>query len=350
MSKLDGGELKRDYCAGLLSIQDVAKKHGIAKTTLIDMAKKYGWERKKKPSKTPTKNSDQNKNGRTVEPKASRSEKRTRSEQENSDTDLSIDPDDYGITLQQAWFAHWFVITKSRVEAYRRAGYRCEGKNAYFGASQVYRNIKVSKAIRDLEVKASKRYQADLDELVDQLVSIINADPRELSHFRRVNCRHCWGENFFYQWIDINEYDIADAKATAENKPKPQYGGVGFVENADPNPDCPRCNGEGVGETFFADVRDLQGHALQYFAGVKESKFGIEILTEDKKAARAQLLQLLTFRRTEKLHQLEIERRQLEIDQLRKELNQAGKREGLEGDYQLQALTPDEPTPDNPIL
>lgn len=197
MSKLDGGELKRDYCAGLLSIQDVAKKHGIAKTTLIDMAKKYGWERKKKPSKTPTKKTDQNKNGRTVEPKASRSEKRMRSDQENSDTDLSIDPDDYGITLQQAWFAHWFVITKSRVEAYRRAGYRCEGKNAYFGASQVYRNIKVAKAIRDLEAKASKRYQADLDELVDQLVSIINADPRELSHFRRVNCRHCWGENFF---------------------------------------------------------------------------------------------------------------------------------------------------------
>lgn len=116
-----------------------------------------------------------------------------------------------------------------------------------------------------------------------------------------------------------------------------------FVENADPNLDCPRCNGEGVGETFFADVRDLQGHALQYFAEVKESKFGIEILTEDKKAARAQLLHLLTFRRTEKLQQLEIERRQLEIDQLRKELNQAGKREGLEGDYQLQALTPDEP-------
>ncbi|MBE0152965.1 terminase small subunit [Serratia fonticola] len=311
MSKLDGGELKRDYCAGLLSIQDVAKKHGIAKTTLIDMAKKYGWERKKKPSKTPTKKTDQNKNGRTVEPKASRSEKRTRSGQENSDTDLSIDPDDYGITLQQAWFAHWFVITKSRVEAYKRAGYRCEGKNAYFGASQVYRNIKVSKAIRDLEAKASKRYQADLDDLIDQLVAIINADPRELSHFRRVNCRHCWGENFFYQWIDINEYDTADAKATAENKPKPQYGGVGFVENADPNPDCPRCNGEGVGETFFADVRDLQGHALQYFVGVKESKFGIEILTEDKKAARAQLLQLLTFRRAEKLQQLQIENQRL---------------------------------------
>ncbi|WP_228723058.1 hypothetical protein [Limnobaculum xujianqingii] len=44
------------------------------------------------------------------------------------------------------------------------------------------------------------------------------------------------------------------------------------------------------------------------------------------------------------------EKTELEIEQLRKELNQSDKPGGLEDDYQLQALTPDEPTPDSPIL
>lgn len=66
---MDMEALKSDYCAGVLSIQKVADKHGVSKSTLIDWAKKYGWIRKKRskknPSKIPSKKSDQNSNGRT---------------------------------------------------------------------------------------------------------------------------------------------------------------------------------------------------------------------------------------------------------------------------------------------
>lgn len=61
MSRPDEISLKSDYCAGVLSIQKVAVKHNIAKSTLIDMAKKNQWVREK----NPTKKSDQNENGRT---------------------------------------------------------------------------------------------------------------------------------------------------------------------------------------------------------------------------------------------------------------------------------------------
>jgi uncharacterized protein YjcR len=57
---MDMEELKRDYCAGVLSIQKVANKHGVHKSTLSDWAKKYGWKRAEKPSKK----SVQNENGR----------------------------------------------------------------------------------------------------------------------------------------------------------------------------------------------------------------------------------------------------------------------------------------------
>ncbi|WP_318843281.1 helix-turn-helix domain-containing protein [Pectobacterium quasiaquaticum] len=53
MAKPDMESIKRDYCAGELSIQKVADKHGVAKSTLIDMAKKSKWVRQKKPTKSP---------------------------------------------------------------------------------------------------------------------------------------------------------------------------------------------------------------------------------------------------------------------------------------------------------
>lgn len=58
----DGEAIRRDYCAGVLSLQKVAHKHGIAKTTLIDMANKHHWARQK----TPTNTADRPANGRVV--------------------------------------------------------------------------------------------------------------------------------------------------------------------------------------------------------------------------------------------------------------------------------------------
>jgi hypothetical protein len=218
------------------------------------------------------------------------------SNEENSsedDFDLAFDPDEFGLSDQQALFVYWYVKTKNRVEAYRKAGYKCEGNTAYAAASRMYRNVKVSKAIRELSNRFRERYTADLDEIVDQLVAITRADPNALTQYRRVNCRHCWGENNLYQWRDIQEYDRAAAKAMKDGRSEPEYGGLGFVTNADPNPDCPRCNGEGEGELLMGDTRDLDANEHAYFLGVKQTKNGIEAVTESKQAARAMLVKII---------------------------------------------------------
>jgi uncharacterized protein YjcR len=72
---MDMEALKSDYCAGVLSIQKVADKHGVSKSTLMDWAKKYGWERQKNPSKK----SVQNSNGRTDGRGNGRTEKQPKS-------------------------------------------------------------------------------------------------------------------------------------------------------------------------------------------------------------------------------------------------------------------------------
>lgn len=91
---MDMEALKSDYCAGVLSIQKVADKHGVSKSTLIDWAKKYGWVRKKRgkknPSKIPSKKSDQNSNGRT-DGRTKKNAGKTSSDKDYDDDDVADD-------------------------------------------------------------------------------------------------------------------------------------------------------------------------------------------------------------------------------------------------------------------
>lgn len=183
---------------------------------------------------------------------------------------------------------------KKPTEAYRLAGYEGKGATANSNASRMFRNARVYRAISYFRNQYQKRYTADLDLLVSQLMAIVQADPNQLAQFRRVNCRYCWGENHLYQWRDIEEFDKAAEKASKDGKPAPEYGGLGFVDNAIPNHDCPKCCGEGRGEIHIADTTLLDGDARLLYAGAKYGKFGVEILMEDKSAARRELLKYLT--------------------------------------------------------
>ncbi|KLE93086.1 terminase small subunit [Klebsiella aerogenes] len=232
-------------------------------------------------------------------------------------------PGDFGLSDQQMIFAQHVVDGKTRVDAYRLAGYSGTGNAAYVTASQLLRNPKVSRYVHHLRNERQKRYAAELDDVIGQLTAIINADPNEISQYRRVNCRYCWGNDHKYQWRDIAEQLSAERKAESDGVAPPDTsGGIGFVDNADPNPECPRCNGEGVGEPFFADTRDLEGDARYLLQGVKLGKFGIEILTADKDSARKELARLILLRSTsERQAQLDIERLELQNEKLKREID-----------------------------
>lgn len=238
--------------------------------------------------------------------------------------EFSFCPDEFGISDQQAKFAMLVAQGKKPTEAYRLAGYEGQGATANSNASRMLRNARVFRAISYFRNQYQKRYTADLDLLVSQLMAIVLADPNQLAQFRRVNCRYCWGENHLYQWRDIAEFDKAAAQASRDGKPEPEYGGLGFVDNAIPNPDCPKCCGEGTGQLYMADTTLLDGDARQLYAGAKFGKFGVEILLEDKAAARRELLRLLSaggdLCADKRLQELEIERRRMENQKLRKEI------------------------------
>ncbi|EED0144868.1 terminase small subunit [Escherichia coli] len=251
--------------------------------------------------------------------------------------EISLCPDEFGISDQQAKFAMLVAQGKKLVEAYRLAGYESEGNAAYVTASQLLRNPKVYRAISYFRNQYQKRYTADLDLLVSQLMAIVQADPNQLAQFRRVNCRYCWGENHLYQWRDIAEFDKAAAQASRDGKPEPEYGGLGFVDNAIPNPDCPKCCGEGTGQLYMADTTLLDGDARQLYAGAKLGKFGVEILLEDKAAARRELIKLIMATKgssaggaTDSRNDLELEGLRLRNEKLRTEIENLKKGVGGE--------------------
>lgn len=298
MSKPEEGNLERDYCAGVLSLRDLGKKYGKTEGAIRKQAKKNGWVRIKKNGTQVRKKGTQKKDRVPVIAPDDRASKDGAISPGGRDIDqeesFSFDPDEFGLTEKESRFVFYFLKTGNRAEAYRQAGYEGKGNTAYVEASRMYRKPKISKAIRYLKERFRKRYTADIDELVDQLMAIIRADPNDIAFYRRVNCRYCWGENHLYQWRDIAEFDKAAEAASKEGKDSPEYGGLGFVDVMDPNPDCPRCYGEGKGQMHINDTRDHEGPEKHLFAGVKLGKFGIEILTEDKKAARQLLAQLIT--------------------------------------------------------
>ncbi|HAJ6602398.1 TPA: terminase small subunit [Escherichia coli] len=253
------------------------------------------------------------------------------------DADIPFIPDEFGISDQQAKFAMLVAQGKKPTEAYRLAGYEGQGATANSNASRMLRNARVYRAISYFRNQYQKRYTADLDLLVSQLMAIVQADPNQLAQFRRVNCRYCWGENHLYQWRDIAEFDKAAAQASRDGKPEPEYGGLGFVDNAIPNPDCPKCCGEGTGQLYMADTTLLDGEARQLYAGAKLGKFGVEILLEDKAAARRELIKLIMATKgssaggaTDSRNDLELEGLRLRNEKLRTEIENLKKGVGGE--------------------
>ncbi|MGN8012607.1 terminase small subunit [Enterobacter sp. 22325] len=343
MNETDWGAIRREYETDGTSARELGRKYEISHTAINKKVREEGWlkgEKKDSTKKVSTKKvSTKKMETKKVEtPRLETGKSQRLSDERVSDAeednqsedadDLGFEPSEFGLSDQQALFVFWYVKTKNRVEAYKKAGYKCTGDTAYAAASRMYRNVKVSRAIKALAKRMRQRYTADLDEIVDQLVAIIRADPNLVSQYRRVNCRFCWGEENKYQWRDESEYEAALSKAADNGKTPPEDGGIGFIDNADPNPDCPRCQGEGKGQMIINDTRDLESDELMYYLGVKQTKNGLEVLTESKQAARAALIRILEI----------------------KEANKPAVPVVPEEDYQLQPLNTDEPTPDNPIL
>ncbi|ECH2877673.1 terminase small subunit [Salmonella enterica] len=223
------------------------------------------------------------------------------------------------LTPQQKRFVAEYLIDQNATAAAERAGY----SDASYGR-QLLTLPHVAQAIAQQQRDSLVRTLASADEVLEKMWQLATFDANEISQYRRGCCRYCWGFGHNYQWRDVIEFEEREAEAKAKKGKEPDdAGGYGYNHNREPNPDCPRCNGDGIGQPYFADTRKLPPDAALAYSGVKLGKNGVEITAISRERMYEAVMKRLGLADSEfaqRLQQIEIDRRQLEIEKLRKEL------------------------------
>lgn len=209
------------------------------------------------------------------------------------------------LTVKQRAFARCLFEGKTQSEAYKLS--YDAGKMTEASIVAEARDLAANPQIRDYVAELSE--QADfvsvlsVDWVLRQYMLIATADVNELIESRRVCCRHCYGIDHKYQWKDANEWALELARVMDENEKRlkawrgrtgdpptpaalPTFdGGGGFWATKEPVETCPECFGQGTQEVFVHDTRKLKGGARMLYAGVKQTRDGVQILTRNQDVA-----------------------------------------------------------------
>ncbi|BFT81748.1 terminase small subunit [Enterobacter pseudoroggenkampii] len=212
-----------------------------------------------------------------------------------------------------------YLKDNNATSAAARAGY----SDPNYGR-QLIANPNVAQAIAQQQKASIVRTLGSADEVLAQMWQLATFDANQLSQYRRGACRYCWGFGHHYQWRDAVEFEEKRLEAAERDRREPEdSGGYGYDHNREPNPECPRCNGDGIGQPYFPDTRKLPAASRLAYSGVKVGKNGVEITAISRERMFEAVMKRLGLADSEfaqRLQQIEIERRQLEVEKLRKEL------------------------------
>ena len=301
MAKPDWGELQQrflsDHAATGVSPKDWCEAQGLNYATARRYIKKPTAQTAQKPA-----------------------QKKLRTAQKEKCAEELVEDD--RLTDQQRLFVAEYLKDNNATQAAIRAGY--SKKTANEQGARLLAKVSIAQAIAQQQKASIARTLGSADEVLEQMWRLATFDANQLSQYRRGCCRYCWGFGHQYQWRDAVEYEEKRLEALERKRREPlDDGGYGYNHKREPNPHCPRCNGDGIGQPFFADTTKLPSDAARAYSGVKLGKNGVEITAISRERmfeAVAKRLGLVDSEFTQRLQLIEIERRQLEVEKLRKEL------------------------------
>lgn len=244
-------------------------------------------------------------------------QKKMRTAQKEKSADELVD---IQLSAKVKRFIAEYLKDNNATAAAARAGY----SDPNYGR-QLITNPNVAQAIAQQQKASIARTLGSADEVLEQMWQLATFDANQLSQYRRGACRYCWGFGHQYQWRDAVEFEEEIAKVEGkEGARQPEdTGGYGYDHNREPNPECPRCNGDGIGQPYFPDTRKLPAVSRLAYSGVKVGKNGVEITAISRERMFEAVMKRLGLADSEfaqRLQEIEIERRQLEVEKLRKEL------------------------------
>lgn len=188
------------------------------------------------------------------------------------------------LTLNDWLFVGEYVKDWKPKQALLRAGFY-DGK---FAANEAYRRMKkpaVALEINRIREEMRRTVQLNTSLVVQDIVNVLAADPRDLYEIINGACRYCHGINHDRQ-LTRAEMAAEEFEAMLTKKPFHSPGGTGFNPYADPHPDCPECHGRGETIERIKDVRELTPEAAALYMGGERTKHGLKINMRSKDAAR----------------------------------------------------------------
>lgn len=254
--------VKKAFCGSHRSTRAIGKEFGVSHTMVAKRAAAQGWERPPKEEKATTASRT-----RAPAPTPQRAQA--------------------GLDAREQRFVDEYLVDLNGSQAYMRAVPGTAEKTARTMASRLLAKVDVQAAISAGQAAMQERTQVTAERVVREIALIAFADPRELTETRVGCCRHCWGADFKRQRTQYQR-DADFERWRFKAKPGEEFdeqGGTGFNPHLPPNPECIECCGDGHARDVIKDTRNLSPAAVALYAGVKRTKEGYQVLTQDKGAA-----------------------------------------------------------------
>ena len=206
---------------------------------------------------------------------------------------------------QQGLFVREFCKDLNGTQAAIRAGYSVQTAGSQ--AHDLLKKPEIQAAIRELREETLRNLEAKVEELVGYWLDILRANPNAITSYKRDCCPYCHGTvaedgHRRAKQLTPAQYDhellkhqerrakvLEQSGQAVDIGEFPSHEGDWFDRRRAINPDCPECQGRGVGEMFIEDTSKLAPGVAALFNGVRKTKDGIEILMASKEKAADQL-------------------------------------------------------------
>lgn len=204
-----------------------------------------------------------------------------------------------GLSARQRSYVLAYLKDPNATGAAREAGYKHPNKH---GPSLLV-NRGVAAAIKEGRKRIEEAAMLDAVDVANMWASIATANVDALVTNRHCACRYCHGHDHDFQWRTRREfteardkaiYDLfgdddvreaAKAGTIIDPRIPDDKGGYGYTTKADPDPDCPECDGDGIEIVSMADTSALTGAERLLYDGVEETRQGKKIRMQDRSKA-----------------------------------------------------------------
>lgn len=183
------------------------------------------------------------------------------------------------MTPKQQRFVEEYMIDMNGTQAAIRAGYSANSAAAI--ADENLRKPEIANELALRRAALTEKAEINAERVVREFYEVGTADASELIQYRIGCCPRCWApppEPELEEGLEVQAHGGALKRSRKAVEPE-------HDRRQPPNPDCPRCAGEGEGRAYIPDTRTLSPQARKLFAGVRITEKGVEIKMNDRMAA-----------------------------------------------------------------